>query len=165
VLWRDDTEVIYTVPRGSTSLAHAVRAADLVTTAPAAYELKAARTYLAALEDPTLPPADFRWTGVDAARITGSLRPEHLLSVQVTFDEGWHARVNGATRRIWSDKLGQIVVEPRCDGACAVDLAYDGGTEMRVAHAASVMALAGGGLWILLGTIRWRKRSDSATTN
>ncbi len=165
VLWRDDTEVIYAVPRGSTSLAHAVRAGDLVTAAPAAYELKAARTYLAALEDPTLPPADFHWTGVDAARITGSLRPEHLLSVQVTFDEGWHASVNGAPRRIWGDKLGQIVLEPRCDGACAVDLVYDGGTEMRLARAASVLALAGGGLWILLGSIGWRKRSDSATTN
>jgi len=164
LLWRDSTEVIYAVPRGSSSLAHAVRASDLVSEAPISYELKAARTYLAALEDPTLPPADFRWTGTGAARITASLRPEHLLSVQVTFDEGWHASVNGAPRRMWGDKLGQIVVEPRCDGACTVDLVYDGGTEMRLARAASVLALAGGGLWILLGSIRWRKRSISATT-
>ncbi|MGA2037710.1 MAG: hypothetical protein ABSH42_00415 [Bryobacteraceae bacterium] len=165
VLWRDETEVIYAVPRGSNSLAHAVRAADLVTETPAAYELKVARTYLAALDDPTLPPADFRWTGTGSARIAGKLRPEHLLSVQVTFDEGWHASVNGEPRRIWGDKLGQIVVEPRCDGACTVDLDYDGGFEMRLARAASVMALAGGALWILLGSIRWRKRSDLATTN
>jgi hypothetical protein len=165
VLWRDSTEVIYAVPRGSSSLAHTLHAADLVTDTPAAYNLVAERTYLAALEDPTLPPADFRWTGTGAARITGNWRPEYLLSVQVTFDEGWHASVNGAPRRIWGDKLGQIVVEPRCDGACVVDLVYDGGVEMRLARAASVLALAGGGLWILLGSIRWRKRSDSATTN
>ena len=141
-----------------------MRAADLVTETPIAYELKAERAYLAALEDPTLPPADFRWTGTGAARITANLRPQHLLSVQVTFDEGWHASVNGAPRRIWSDKLGQIVIEPRCDGACAVDLVYNGGVEMRLARAASVTALAGGVLWILLGSIRWRKRSDSVTT-
>ena len=165
VLWRDSTEVIYAVPRGSSSLAHAVRAADLVTETPVAYELKAARGYLAALDDPTLPPADFRWTGTGAARITANLRPEHLLSVQVTFDKGWHASVKGAPRRIWGDKLGQIVIEPRCDGACAVDLVYDGGAELRLARAASILALAGGALWILLGSIRWRKRSDSATTN
>jgi hypothetical protein len=165
VLWRDSTEVIYAVPRGTYSLAHAVRSGDLVTEEPISYELTAARTYLAALEDPTLPPADFRWTGTGAARITGNLRPEHLLSVQVSFDEGWQASVNGARRRIWSDKLGQIVVEPRCNGACAVDLVYDGGAEMRLARTASVLALAGGGLWILLGSIRWRKRSDSATMN
>ena len=165
VLWRDSTEVVYAVPRGTTSLAHAVRAADLVTETPLSYELKAVQSYLAALDDPTLPPADFRWAGTGSARISGSLRPEHLLSVQVTFDEGWHASVNGAPRRIWSDKLGQIVVEPRCDGACTVDLVYDGGTEMRLAHAASVLALAGGGLWILLGSIPWRKRPNSPTMN
>jgi hypothetical protein len=165
VLWRDSTEVIYAVPRGSSSLAHAVRAGDLVAKEPLSYELNDARAYLAALEDPTLPPADFRWTGTGAAHITGNLRPEHLLSVQVTFDEGWHARVNGSPRRIWSDKLGQIVIEPRCDGACAVDLVYDGGTELRLARTASVLALAGGALWILLGSIRWRKSSNSATTN
>jgi hypothetical protein len=165
VLWRDETEVIYAVPRGSNSRAHAVHAADLVTDTPAAYNLVAERTYLAALEDPALPPADFRWTGTGAARITGNLRPEHLLSVQVTFDKGWRASVNGAPRRIWGDKLGQIVVEPRCDGACVVDLVYDGGTEMKLARAASVLALAGGGLWILFGSMGWRKRSDSATTN
>jgi hypothetical protein len=163
VLWRDQTEVVYAVPRGSCSLAHAVRAADLVRETPAAYELKAVRSYLAALDDPALPPADFRWTGTGSARIEANLRPEHLLSVQVTFDEGWHASVNGAPRRIWSDKLGQIVVEPRCDGACTVDLDYDGGTEMRLARPASVLALVSGGVWIVLGRIRWRKRLDLAT--
>jgi len=164
VLWRDATEVIYGVPRGTTSLAHAVHASDLVTAPPISYELTAARAYLAALDDPTLPPADFRWTGTGAARITARLRPEHLLSVQVTFDEGWHATVNGAPRRLWGDKLGQIVVEPRCDGPCTVNLAYDGGNEIKLARAVSLLALAGGGFWILLGSIRWRKRLDSATT-
>ncbi|MGO9229108.1 MAG: hypothetical protein ACLQKA_07850 [Bryobacteraceae bacterium] len=165
VLWRGEAEVIYAVPRGSSSLAHAVRATGLPAAAPVAYELKAVRNYLAELDDPTLPPADFRWLGTGAARIAANLRPEHLLSVQVTFDEGWHASVNGAPRRIWGDKLGQIVVEPRCDGPCTVDLVYDGGTEMRLAHAASLLALVGGALWILAGSIRWRKRLHSATTN
>ncbi len=165
VLWRDSTETIYAVPRGSSSLAHAVRAADVPAEKPFAYELKAVQGYLAALDDPALPPADFRWTATNAARIAANLRPEHLLSVQVTFDQGWHASVNGAPRPIRGDTLGQIVVEPRCDGACVVDLVYDGGAETRLARIASVLALLGGALWILLGSIRWRTRSDSATTN
>jgi hypothetical protein len=165
VLWHDSTETIYAVPRGSLSLAHAVRAADVPTEKPFAYELKAVRGYLAALDDPALPPADFRWTATNSARIAANLRPEHLLSVQVTFDRGWHASVNGAQRPIRGDTLGQIVVEPRCDGACVVDLVYDGGAETRLAYAASVLALLGGALWIIFGSIRWRTRSDSATTN
>jgi hypothetical protein len=165
VLWHDSTETIYAVPCGSLSLAHAVHAADVPAEKPFAYELKAVRGYLAALDDPALPPADFRWTATNSARIAANLRPEHLLSVQVTFDRGWHASVNGAQRPIRGDTLGQIVVEPRCDGACVVDLVYDGGAETRLAYAASVLALLGGALWIIFGSIRWRTRSDSATTN
>jgi len=164
VLWRDATEVIYAVPRGTRSLAHAVRASDLVFSKPAAYELTAARAYLAALDDPSLPPAVFRWTGTGAARIDANLRPEHLLSIQVTYDQGWRATVNGQPRRVWSDKLGQIVIQPRCDGACTVELVYNGGIEMRLARAASVIALAGGVLWILLGSVRWRRRAVSLGT-
>jgi len=140
------------------------RAADLPTEKPIAYELKAVQGYLAALDDPTLPPADFHWQGTSAARITATLRPEHLLSVQATFDRGWHASVNGSPRPIWGDKLGQIVVEPRCNGACEVYLAYDGGAETWIAHDASHLALIGGALWILLGSFRWRLRLDLATT-
>jgi hypothetical protein len=142
-----------------------VRAADLPTEKPAAYELKAVQGYLAALDDPTLPPADFHWEGSNAARVDATLRPEHLLSVQETFDRGWHASVNGSPRPIWGDKLGQIAVAPRCDGACEVYLVYDGGTETWIAHNASQLALVGGALWILLGSFRWRLRLDSTKTN
>ncbi len=156
-LWRDGAEAIYRVDRGSTSLAHAVRAGDLPAVLPPAYDTTLLKPYLAALENPALPPADFQWLTPSQARITAVLRPEHLLSVQVAWDKGWHARVNGATRRVWGDKLGQTVVEPRCDGACAVDLYWDGGMEMQVARVLSPVALSAGLLWILL----WRKRSDS----
>jgi hypothetical protein len=164
VLWHDDTETIYAVPRGTASLAHAMRVADLPTERPVAYELKTVQGYLAALDDPTLPPADFHWQGTNAARINANLRPEHLLSVQATFDRGWHASVNGLPRPIWGDKLGQIVVEPRCNGACEVYLVYDGGAETWITHNASQLALVGGALWILLGSFRWRLRLDSTTT-
>ena len=160
-LWRDGAEAIYRVHRGSTSLAHAVRAGDLAAVMPPAYDTTLLKPYLAALENPALPPADFQWLTPSRARITAVLRPEHLISVQVAWDKGWHARVNGATRRVWGDKLGQTVVEPQCDGACAVDLYWDGGMEMQVARVLSPVALSAGLLWILL----WRKRSDSPRTS
>ena len=27
-----------------------------------------------------------------------------------------------------------MYIEPQCSGACAIEIVYDGGTEMRVAH-------------------------------
>ena len=160
-LWREGGDVIYAVPRRRASLAHAVRTADLPSMRPPAYDTQLLKPYLAALDDPALPATDFRWHGQSAAAITADLRPEHLISVQVTFDEGWNASVNGQPRRIWGDKLGQMVVEPRCAGPCTVELLWDGGTEMRLARWISRAALAAGLLWILL----WRKRSVSTTTN
>ena len=155
-LWREGPEVVYEVPRGSRSLAHAVRAADLPSVRPPAYDASLLAPYLAALRDPSLPSADFRWRSTAAASITANLRPEHLLSVQVTWDDGWTARVGSEPRRVWGDKLGQMVVEPRCDGPCTVELLYTGGTEMRMARILSLLAMAAGLLWIL----PWRKRSD-----
>ncbi len=163
--WRDGADVIYRVPRRNRSLAHAVRATDLVASRPPAYYSAPLKPYLDALDDPLLPAADFRWRGTSAATITADLRPEHLLSVQITWDQGWNARVNGEPRHIWGDTLGQMVVAPRCSGPCTVELSYDGGTEMRVARSASGLALGGGIIWVLLGRILWRKRSASPTTN
>ena len=160
-IWREGGDVIYSVPRRSLSLAHAVRASDLPALRPPAYDTQLLKPYLAALEDPILPAAAFEWRGESSASITADLRPEHLLSVQITFDEGWNARVHGEPRRIWSDKLGQMVVEPRCSGPCTVDLVWDGGAEMRVARWVSRAALVLG----LLGILLWRKRSGSTTTN
>ena len=160
-LWRDGPEVIYAVPGRRRSLAYAVGPGDLPATRPPAYYTEPLKPYLAALDDPALPDAAFRWRTQSSASITADLRPEHLLSIHVTYDKGWHARVNGAPRRVWSDTLGQLVIEPRCSGPCTVEIAWDGGIERQLALWVSRAAMIFGVLWILL----WRKRSGSATTN
>jgi hypothetical protein len=111
--------------------------------------------YLAALENPALPQASFEWVATDAAKITVELRPEHVLSVQMSWHPGWTARVNGERRRTWGDPLGQMVVEPRCDGGCTVDLSYDGGAEMRTAQVLSWVAIAAG--FAALAAVRYRR--------
>ena len=157
-LWRDGSVVIYQVPRLRRSLAHAIRPSDLPTQEPPSYDPRPMTQYLAALDDPALPPADFRWKGVSAATITADLRPDNLLSVQVSWDEGWEARVGGRPRRLWADQLGQIVVEPLCDGVCTVDLVYDGGWQMWLARIAATAAFGGGIVWALA----MRRRANPA---
>ncbi len=152
-IWREGPEVIYAVPHRSDSLAHVVMPGDLVASVPVVYDPVALTPYLAALDNPALPAADFRWRGGDmsagAATITGDLRPEQLLSVQIAWDKGWMAMVNGRRVPMWGDRLGQIAIQPRCDGQCTVDLIYDGGLEARLARWISLIALAAGALWIL----------------
>ena len=147
-IWRDGPEVIYRVPRRRTSLAHAMLPSDLPRERPPAYYAKPLDRYLAALDDPKYPDASFTWGGTNAAVIQGNFAPDQVLSVQLTFDKGWRASVNGQPRAVLQDKLGQMTIEPRCRGACTVQLSYDGGLEQQAARWLSVAAL-GLGVFVL----------------
>jgi len=155
VLWRESGVSIYAVPRRSRSLAHVVLQADLARRFPPdASRLAELQPFLAALEKPDLPDTTFQWLGTRRARITGDLRPDHLIAVQVAYHNGWSARVNGQARRVWGDPLGLTIVEPRCDGPCVVELAYDGGMEMTFFRVLSWLCLAGGAGGLAVGWFR-----------
>jgi hypothetical protein len=68
VLWREGEDVIYAVPQRTSSLAHVIRPQDEVTQPPPAADyLVALKPFVAALDDPALPLADFRWRGTGGA--------------------------------------------------------------------------------------------------
>jgi hypothetical protein len=118
-------------------MAHVVPAAD-------AGDL---RRYVAALDDPALPVADFRWQSFHRATIdAAAVGAGQSISVQICYHPGWHASVGGrsvATRR---DGLGFLLIDAQCPGACRVDLSYTGGAEYilcRILSYLMVAALAG----------------------
>jgi hypothetical protein len=163
-LWRDGGDAIYDIPRRSRSLAHVMRPLDLVRQPLSFQGFTALDPYLAALDSSAYPAASFRWRAPSAATVTADLQPDQILSVQIAWDKGWNASVDGRPVSMSRDELGQMVVEPKCGGPCTVELKYDGGTEGIYARAVDRLALAGGGLWILV-TILWRKRSGLTKTN
>ncbi len=156
-VWRDGDDYIYLVPARSDSLAHVVRSGDLVDRPPMhGLDVDQVRRYVAAIEDPGLPPAEMAWTSRHSARIVAELHKDQLVSVQVTYHPGWRATVNGVRRPVRGDKIGLMVVEPRCEGRCTIDLTYDGGTEMKAAKTASLTGLVICLLWAAVS--RQRKR-------
>jgi hypothetical protein len=155
-LWRDGADVIYEIPRRNRSLAHAIRREQLVERRPPGYDSAPLKPYLEALDDPSLPPAGFQWRSPEAAAINGSFQRDQLISVQVTWDQGWKARMNGRPLSIWGDSLGQIVIEPRCEGPCTIELSYDGDWQDWSARIISRIAIAAGILWVLGDRIRTR---------
>ena len=163
-LWRDGGDAIYDIPRRGRSLAHVIRPADVMLRPLALYGFSALDPYLAAMDNPAYPLAAFRWRAPSAASVTADMQPDQVLSVQIAWDKGWNASVAGRPVPLSSDKLGQMVVEPKCNGPCTVELKYDGGAEGIYARAIHRLAVAGGGLWIL-GAILWRKRSGLTKTN
>jgi hypothetical protein len=143
---RDGGDAIYWVPGRSASLAHVVARESLVRGRPI-HGLDIAQTqfYVESLNT----PANFRWTTRHSAQIEAALRPEQVVSVQITYHPGWRATANGKSCRLFGDGLGQIVIEPRCEGACNLELIYDGGLEMRAAKILSTASWLGCVGWIL----------------
>ena len=149
----DGDDAVYWVPARSASLAFVMARESVVRNQPIhGRDTAEAQVYVQSLNT----PATFRWTSRHSAQIQATARPEQVVSVQITYHPGWHATANGKSCRVFGDGLGQIVIEPHCDGACQLELTYDGGLEMRVAKIMSGASWLGCLGWILLG-MRGRK--------
>lgn len=134
-LWRNGRDVIYAVPERSESLAHAVRPNDVIWKPPYnALDVAGARKLDAALENPSNPVTPLVWKNESSLRISGILRPADLLFIQISSDPGWRAMLHSRPLPIRTDGLGFMILEPHCDGPCEIDMTYDGGLEMAVAH-------------------------------
>jgi hypothetical protein len=147
--WSEGDDAIYLVPQRSASLAHVMTREELVREAPpSGADIEPLQAYVAALDDPLRPIAEFRWWNRNAAEIRVNVEREQLLSVQITYHPGWHATVDGSPRRVFSDAIGQVVIEPECAGRCTVELFHDGGLEALITGWLSILALLGCLVWV-----------------
>lgn len=142
-IWRNGDDVIYEVP-GMNGLAHVIPASDIVRIPPRnGLDLTTVLKYDSAITNIHAPPSHFAWTSHHSARIEATIPLGDLISVQVSYHPGWHAKIRDSHEKLklWKDGLGQMVVEPNCFGPCVVELAYDGGTEAKLARAIQFFAL------------------------
>jgi hypothetical protein len=143
VLWHEDDTTIFAVPRRSSSLAHVVPVGAIVSERPAGptYIAQVER-YVAALDNPALPEATFRWDGNNRSFIGVPAAAGHALSVQVSWHRGWHATVNGRNLPVLRDGLGLMWMKPECAGPCQIRMDYDGGWHLRLLRWLSFAAMA-----------------------
>lgn len=148
VLWREGDDTIYRV-QPQASLARIVPGAALVPRAPInGIDVDPLRPYVAALDDASMPRAEFKWTSQHSAKIRGTLRAGQVISVQEAWHRGWRANVP-----VERDELGQMILDPGREGPFDIDLIYDGGTEMKIALALRWLALGFLCIWIALHVI------------
>jgi hypothetical protein len=148
VLWREGDDVIYGIPARSTSLAHVMARGDLVRhRLNIPVHLEEVERYVSALEKPSYPLAEIEWHRPARGTVKADLTQGQVLSLQICHHPGWHATVNGEPRRVFSDGLGLMAVEPGCQGRCTVELVYDGGWEATIARWFSRITLALALLW------------------
>ena len=150
VAFHEDQLAIYWVPGRDPSLAHLIDPRYLVRDRPIhGLDIAQTQIYVQGLT----APASFRWTSWHSAEIRAEIHRPQLISVQVTYHPDWSATSNGTPVRVFEDGLGQIVIDPRCDGPCNVLLSYDGVREPRVARIVSWFSIAGCLVWILLSVL------------
>jgi hypothetical protein len=75
----------------------------------------------------------------------------------MAWHKGWHATANGRPTPVLRDAIGLMHIDPAIAGPCKVEMVYDGGMEMRAAHAISLLTL----LLLAVTSIYevWRNRS------
>jgi hypothetical protein len=130
-VWSDGDDFIYLVPRRSRSLAQVVRRGDTT-------EIS---RYVSALEDISLPTASFSWQTSHSAVVSADVPPGDVIALQITYNPGWHAAVNGLPLRVEKDCVGFMTIEPACAGPCSVTLTFDGSTEAAIARWAAITVL------------------------
>ena len=152
VLWRDGGDVLYRVGKPHLSLARVVPRSCLVARTPVdGGDVDPLREYVTALEDPAMPEARFEWTSAHTARIVTEMKEGQVISWQEAWHAGWHASAGGKEIPIARDALGLMTIYPPA-GRSTIDLSYDGGVEMRIAHwlsaitAVILLLLAGRGI-------------------
>ncbi len=158
-LWRDGDDVIYRVPRRAATLAHVVQPAGLAPRSPAGgLDVDPVRHYVAALDNPAYSLARMTWLTRHSAVISARLEKGQVLSVQLSYHPGWQARVAGQPRPVRADNLGQLVIDPGCEGACAVELSFSGGAEALLTRVASYTCLFLGLAWSALHVLHRARR-------
>lgn len=137
LLWREGGDSIYQVPQRSASLAHVIPRSTVVTTRPQnGLDVGELRRYVDALES----PASIVWENPEHARIAAKVNSSEVLSVQITYDPGWEARVNNRKVKIRADGLGFVLIEPECSD-CSIDLKFTGGSERSATLTLSAIAV------------------------
>ncbi len=175
--WTDGDLTVWRTPRRSRSLARVLFASERVERTPEhALDVGPLIGFVAAIEDPGRPLPETEWVSPDRMRITANLEPDHWVLAQISYHHGWSATVEGPTVDgptsngptsidtavpIEKSLLGLMLIEPRCDGPCTIELRYDGGPEMWAARAALWPALGGGLVWIWVRRRDGKERADA----
>ncbi len=157
VVRREEGNTIYRVPQRSASLARIVPGGATVDRPPAhGLDTEQVERYVAALEDPSLPLASWEWRNAHSAAIRADIAPGQVISVQVTYDPGWRATIDGREQRLHGDGIGLMVIEPDRAGPSEIELTYDGGVEGKATRWLSLLTVVGVLVWLVFS---YRRRA------
>ena len=162
VLHQEHGDTIYAVPRGRSTLAHVLRAEEVIPRRPnGQVDYSEVVRFAGTVSDDSRPAAGFEWLRGDTARIRANLRPGDVVSVQVAWFRGWKASVGGRQVPVAVDGLGFIAIRPECEGDCEIVLHWAGRPDWPLAAVVSAASLGLAG--VLVGRRKARCNNGAMT--
>jgi hypothetical protein len=132
-LWRQGENAIYRIPRKSVDPVRVIPQSAVTPRAPEnGLDIEPIQPFVAALEDPAMPPATFRWVNRHEAVIDTETSAGQVIFLQISRDKGWKAIEDGIVLPVMADPLGMSYVEPVKRGPVRLRLIYDGGSEVEL---------------------------------
>ena len=156
-IWRDGGDAIYEVPLHSDhSGTCSERGNALVVTTPInGIDVKELSRYVDALSRET-KPVQIAWETPSLARLHANVASDDAVSIQVTYVDGWNARVGGEVVKVEPDGLGLIKILPNRNGDIDLTLEYTGGIEAGITKGISVVSILG--TLLATGALEWTRR-------
>jgi hypothetical protein len=155
VLWRKGDNTVYRVSDDA-SLVHLLPEDAIVRTPPIhGLDVDQLARYVDRMDPAGYAHPSLAWTGTQSLTVQGLVPQGHVLSLQISWDPGWHASSSGPVT-ITSDALGLMTIHTRCDATCTIHLAYD--DPWRTATRISCAL----GLLCLLAWVGFTRRGPSA---
>jgi hypothetical protein len=163
LVWREADQSVYQVPLRSLSLAHTIPSSAVVTRRPIhGLDTADVAAYVAALDDDSIPAASLTWQNPEQGRIVADMAPGQVVSVQIGYDPGWQASMDGHRLPVFADQLGMVVIAPGRSGPCHIDLRFTDGPEREACSIIScVMAVVSIGML----AVKARRRAAALENN
>ncbi|HYM10250.1 MAG TPA: hypothetical protein VEU62_05945, partial [Bryobacterales bacterium] len=98
--------------------------------------------YIAAVGDSSRPPLTTRWLGPNRLEVRGDFPAGRVVSLRVSYAEGWRAWQGGERIPIGRDPLGFMTLHPQPEPDGCLRLEYAGSLEQRVCGWISFVTLA-----------------------
>lgn len=119
-------DVIYKIPLNRPSLAQVVKKTDFenLIEPKDAVDTDALEQYVDYIDGAPAGQAEFSWLDNNRAKIKATLQKNEAIGIQVTYDPGWKAFINGCKVPLKKDVLGFIFLEPENSGSMEIDLGY-----------------------------------------
>jgi len=106
-------------------------------------EIEPLAAYVNALDDASLPEAQFQWTTHHTALVRTTVPAGDLVSVQFRCTPAGMQWQAAGLCRSGQDALGLILLKPETAGPIEISLYYDGGAEMRWLRLLSAISVLG----------------------